>query len=35
MRGMEGSAIAEDQYETSLDIFVDDLRNILNHLWID
>ena len=35
MRGMEGFAIAEDQYETSLDIFVDDLRNILNHLGID
>ncbi len=35
MRGMGLSAIPEDQYEPDLDIFVDDLCRILDHLGID
>ena len=35
MRGMGRSTIPEDKYEPSLDIFVDDLRSILDHLGID
>ena len=35
MRGMGGSTIPEDKYEPFLDIFVDDLRSILDHLDID
>ena len=35
MRGMGLSTIDEGQYEPSLDIFVDDLKSILDHLEID
>ena len=35
MRGMGESIIDEDQYEPSLDAFVDDLVSILDHLGID
>ena len=35
MRGMGGSVIGEAQYEPSLDTFVDDVRNILDHLEIE
>ena len=35
MRGMGESIIDEDQYEPSLDTFVDDLASILDHLGID
>ena len=35
MRGMGESIIDEDQYEPSLDTFVDDLVSILDHLGID
>ncbi len=35
MRGMGESAMSEDEYEPSLDLFVDDLRAILDHLGID
>ena len=35
MRGMGESIISEEQYEASLDIFVDDLRSLLDHLGID
>ncbi len=35
MRGMGESTIAEDQYEPSLDTFVNDLRSILDHLGIE
>ncbi len=34
MRGMGESVIDEDRFEPSLDIFVDDLRSILDHLGI-
>ena len=35
MRGMGESIISEEQFEPSLDIFVDDLRSILDHLGIE
>ena len=34
MRGMGGSLVDEDRFEASLDIFVDDLNRILDHLGI-
>ena len=35
MRGMGESTITEDGYDPSLDIFVDDLLSILDHLGVD
>ena len=35
MRGMGESILSEEQFEPSLDIFVDDLRGILDHLGIE
>ena len=35
MRGMGESIISEEQFEPSLDIFVDDLKSILDHLGIE
>ena len=35
MRGMGQSALSEDKYEPSLDVFADDARSILDHLGID
>ena len=35
MRGMGESTMPEDRYKPSLDVFVDDLRSILDHLDID
>ena len=35
MRGMGETVIDEDQFDPSLDIFVDDLRSILDHLGIE
>ena len=35
MRGMGRSAIPEDKYQPSLDVFADDVRSILDHLDID
>ena len=35
MRGMGQSALSEDKYEPSLDVFADDVRSILDHLGID
>ena len=32
MRGMGRSAIPEDKYQPSLDVFADDVRSILDHL---
>ena len=34
VRGMGGSGIDEDQFDPCLDIFVDDLSSILDHLGI-
>ena len=35
MRGMGKSLLPDEQYEPSLDLFIDDLRAILDHLGID